>query len=120
MMSVASATEVPRVELCYSALVVGHLTGVFNSDGTWYGALEPSTAVARPPDLVADRVNAYVAFSRDWTDRTHGNPDDPPDASEFDAFSDITDSNQWFLRNSQGAILPIRALVFWQGNDVSW
>jgi hypothetical protein len=121
MDSTASGTGVPRLELWYGTIPIGHVTRAFFSDDTWFGDFEPERADSAGDDSTRRRLSDYIRLCEDWNDRCHRDPDNPPDADEFDVFSDIIHSQKWFARTPGGDLLPVfRAPVFGPEGDVSW
>jgi hypothetical protein len=114
-------TEVPRLELWYGTILVGHVMRAFCSDDTWYGEFEPEGGDFAEGDPTRRRLSDYIRLCEDWNDRCYHDPGNPPDADEFDAFSDVIDSQEWFARTPGGDLLAIdRAPVFRPGGAVSW
>ena len=113
--------EFPRAELYFGSILVAHVASVFCSDDTWYGVFEPEAAEQVESSPVLRRLYEFIKFCVDWNDRHYRNPGDPPDADEFDAFSDVIDSDSWFARTPQGDTLLIdHAPVFQPEGAVSW
>jgi hypothetical protein len=108
------------LNLYYGPEMIGHVTDVFFSDQTWYGIFERGTH-ASSNNPVIRRVLEFISFCVDWNERTANNQNNPPDASEFDRYSDLVNSDLWHMRNPQGDVWHLdEAPVFFSGGDVSW
>src|SRR5262249_38273845 len=108
-----------NLDLFYDKIFIGHISGVFHSDNTWYGVLEkakPSTE-----DCLIRRLFAFLSFSEQWKERNARNPSKPPAPTAFDQYSDLLTSGLWFTRSAQGDIWHVaEAPVFFPGGDVTW
>jgi hypothetical protein len=108
-----------ELSLWYGETQVGMVHDAFTSDATWYGTFE--CFVDPRASVVGDRLVSFIKFCQDWCARSKEDPQDPPDASEFDQFSDIIESGRWFAKTLAGEKLLIeKAPVFYADNEISW
>ncbi len=109
------------VELWFGSALVGHAVQVYCSDDTWFGDFKPEAAERFESDPTLKRLYEFINFCIDWNDRNDRDQDNPPDADEFDSFSDIIHSSKWFARTPQGETLLIEhAPVFHPEGWLSW
>lgn len=108
----------PKHLVCQGCLV-GDIDDPFFSDGTWYGSLTLRIGEAGNPP--ARRILEFISFSEEWNEATSRDLDDPPDASEFDRFSDLIQDGLWRAKCADGTERPIAAApVFVKGGEISW
>lgn len=108
----------PTLTLWYGTLLVGHLRDVYCSDATWYGRLDRSI---QPNNDLSERVVEFIKFCEDWNQRMEDEPRSPPDAAEFDQYSDLLTSGQWAIKNAAEETSRVRdAPVFFVGGEISW
>lgn len=106
-----------ELTLWYGSVLVGLVNNAFCSEGTWHGNIE--SLADTDQTVITKRLAAFVEFCKDWNERQHD--PNPPDAGEFDHFSDLLDSGLWVVKNAAGEETRIvRAPVFFVGGDVSW
>lgn len=108
-----------NMTLWYGNVLIGRISDTFFSDDTWYGILE---RLVHPDDgEFSHRLVSFIDFCKDWNERILNDPADPPDASEFDQYSDILKSGLWVVRDSAGETTRIaEAPVFFNRGDISW
>ena len=105
------------LELYYDSVKVGNILDPFESDNTSYGIFELS--VNSSSSALVRHLVEYIEFCEDWNRREYENTVDPPDASEFEAFSDIR--RGWRTRDEAGEVRQLHEPpVFFPGNEVSW
>jgi hypothetical protein len=109
-------------DLWYGDILVGRISDLFYSESTWFGVFH---LLAKPEaGELARRVVNFVLFCEAWNERLKnsnetGGP--PPEAAEFDDFSDIINSRSWTVRAPDGETAAIvEAPVFLRGGDVTW
>jgi hypothetical protein len=114
------SNDVPTaVELRYAGQVIGHITDVFFLDDTWFGSFR--TDVRNCEQDMPERVMRFIEFCQDWNNRVESNPNEPPDPSEFDQYSDLLKSGLWSVKSAQGDVWHVaEAPVFSRDGDVSW
>lgn len=106
------------MKLVFRSLTIGEVSDAFFSDQTWYGEFVADPSLAAHP--VGKRVLEFKDFCEDWNKREIDNSDAPPDAAEFDRFHDLTESNEWFLKNEEdAAVYHIIAPVFFSEGEFS-
>ena len=107
-----------RLTLSYGTTRVGYIHDAFEPDATWFG---PFVRAISPDDgSLARSLLEFIEFCEGWNERTIDNPT-PPDASEFDSFSDLLTSGLWTTTSPDGAVRRIReAPVFFKGDEVTW
>jgi hypothetical protein len=112
--------EIPTtVELCYDGQVIGRISDVFFSDETWFGSFHASPEGGE--NKLVERITRFIDFCQDWNYRVESNPNDPPDASEFEKYSDVLKSGLWCVKSPQGNVWQItEAPVFSRNGEVSW
>jgi hypothetical protein len=97
---------------------VGYIQDAFESDRTWFGMFE--RAVLPVTGSQARRILDFIDFCVEWNERTKDDPD-PPDASEFDAYSDLFTPGLWTITTPGGEVRKLRdAPVFFKGEEVTW
>jgi hypothetical protein len=103
--------------LWYGKAELGKLVKVTYSDFTWYGLLEVAPSASQ--DGEGRRALQYVDFCERWNQR-EGNGESPS-TTEFDAYSDVTNSMNWSVVDAQGHRATIdRAPIFFPGREVTW
>lgn len=106
------------VDLLYDSTLVGHITNVLRSDDTWYGVFRIADGLAQQG--FGKRILEFIQFCEDWNEKTRL-ADTPPDAAEFDAYSDLLTSSAWLVRNEEGNLSRIvDAPVFFRGGEITW
>ncbi len=106
-------------ELRCDRALVGVIRNVFESDRTWYGAIDP-TLQQRDPPLDA-RVEEFISFCVDWHRRLDDHQDEPPDAVEFEEFKDVLRPGRWSVAWPDGREDKLhQAPVFFAGGEVTW
>jgi len=104
------------LELWYNGLLVGRITDILYSDGTWFGLFDKTMT---EKGRVADRINQYITFSVDWNKRCEADPDDP-EPEDFDQYKDL-DSGLWYTQSPEGTTQRLDGLpLFSEGNEISW
>jgi hypothetical protein len=101
--------------LRFGAHVVGEIVGAIWLDNTGYGVFLPAPEKCDDPAL--RRIREYFAFSENWHEWLRS--DLPYSAAEWDAFQDITDSDQWRIVAADGGVVLIGGPVFVQG-EITW
>jgi hypothetical protein len=108
-----------ELSLWYGTMLVGQIKEAFSSDATWHGVFEPQVDPADGP--VARRVWEFIEFCERWNDRVRASPEEPPDATEFDRYTDVLKSGLWRTKDALGQENQIaEAPVFFRGGEVSW
>src|SRR5262245_46104409 len=108
-----------NVDLFYGDIAIGHIRDVFFSDETWYGVFEKAQHSDENP--LIRRIFDFISFSEDWNERTERDPNNPPDATEFDRYSDLLTSGSWLTRSAGGDVWHIiEAPMFSRGGEVTW
>jgi hypothetical protein len=108
-----------ELTLWYGDVLVGHVRDAFCSDATWHGNFD--IQLLPDDDEQAPRLIDFIDFCEKWDERLTGDPSNPPDAAEFDRFSDLLTSGLWFVTNAAGETCQIdEAPVFFAGGEVSW
>jgi hypothetical protein len=107
-----------NLTLWYGPVLVGTVRQAFQSDGTWFGTLEREVLPAKSP--LNRRLLDFIRFCEDWNERTRDNSH-PPDAAEFDQYSDLLTSGLWMSKTPEGSVSHIAdAPVFFKGDEVTW
>jgi hypothetical protein len=119
-MNSAPVTAIPAgLELCYGPDVIGHVTDVFFSDQTWYGIFAKAQHAGDNPSSL--EILNFISVCEDWNKRMEQSPDKPPSLSEFDRYSDLVNSELWYVRTTQGDRWHlVGAPVFLPGGDITW
>jgi len=112
------ANDSTEFTLWYGPILIGNIVKAFESEWTWYGTLKREISSDQGP--LARRLLDFIGFCKEWNERAR-NRSDPPDAAEFDQFSDLLQSGQWMTKDSSGrANIVAEAPVFFEGGDVTW
>ncbi len=105
--------------LWYDNVLIGHVTGTYYSDETWWGIL--IRVVHADDGELGQRLLSFIYFCEDWNERYARDPANPPSATEFDSYSDVLKSGLWFVRNANGEQLRIgEAPLFYAGEEICW
>src|SRR3954467_6355284 len=99
MRSTLQSTPGAILFLYYGTHLVGLVREPFYSDDTWYGLFERTASPSQDPTL--RRVFSFVDFCEQWHERLEQDQANPPDASEFDQFSDLLQSGLWFAASPE-------------------
>jgi len=59
----------------------------------------------------------YKNFCEDWNSRLQNNPEKLPEPSEFDQFSDLTESNEWTIEDVDATVHKVNAPLFLSGDE---
>jgi hypothetical protein len=101
-----------QLDLYFGSHLIGTVSDTYYSDFNWYGTF-------RPADVMPSRIQAFIAFCRDWHARLDAAQS--PDAGEFDPWRDIHDSSDWQSVGSGAIVKRIRAPVFWPNTEeICW
>lgn len=104
------------LNLCYGGVLVGCIHDAFQTDGTWFGILEP--AICSDSGELSRRLLEYITFCEDWNCRAS---DGSADTAEFRRYSDIVRSGLWATMAPAGDSARIAdAPVFFIGNEITW
>jgi hypothetical protein len=110
------------VDLWYGPVKVGRVTQVSYSDSTWYGIVQNDLDPGG--DSLQRRLHEFILFCVEWHARIELASQGQgvgPDASEFDAFDDVVQSGEWWVRHPGGRTDRIDpAPVFFPGDELSW
>ena len=90
------------LDLFFGDVLVGRVCGCYCAEGTWYGDYN---LMLQSNNFIDQRLLAFVTFAEDWLDRLNRNINSPPDAAEFDQFSDLMQPKVWQMRSSDGTII---------------
>ena len=87
------------MRLLFGRVRVGKILEPFFSDQNWYGGLLLAPSIA--DEAAGRRIRTYKNVCEDWNEReeVYDNPDSPPDASEFDEYRDLTESDELRIQN---------------------
>jgi hypothetical protein len=111
--------NVANYSLWYKDLLVGTVSEAFYSDGTWFASFQRT--IAPEANDLARRLHDYILFCMQWHARPQGCVTDPPEASEFDKYSDIIESGLWTVEAPDGGRFRItQAPVFMFEAEISW
>ena len=118
------------VDLWYGAVRVGRVNDTYCSEATWYGSFKLALDPTVGP--LEQRLLEYIDFCMTWHERLDDwnewyrkeRPNPPnstePDASEFDNYSDLLATRQWFTKSDDGSSSRIDAPVFFTATDITW
>lgn len=110
--------ETHELRLWYDTVLVGTIADAFCSDRTWFGAFH---MVMHPmQNALTARLHSFLAFRREWHRRLDEDKVHPPDAKEFDQFSDLLSSGLWFVETHGKRRRISEAPVFSTETDISW
>lgn len=104
------------LQLYFGSILVGYVEGPFEHQGTWFGMLRRVPLDEGEP--TQRRLSEYLTFCQAWHDRLAAGEE--PEASEFDAFSDVLTSGLWYARDEREAVTPIREAPVLVDDELSW
>jgi hypothetical protein len=113
----------PDLDLWYGSVRIGRISQVTSCHPSWIGLIEHE--LDRLAGAGEDRLVEFIEFCIDWDTRAqsanHGDLIEYPDASEFEAFTDILQSGEWRIHHQDGRVEVIdEAPMFSLYNEVSW
>lgn len=95
-------------------LRVGDLSDTHFTDDTWFATVRVSLT---DDSVLASRVRSFIALCLDW----HARIDTDPDASEFDAFTDLINDSRWSVASDDASTESIHlAPSFLPGGEITW
>jgi hypothetical protein len=105
--------------LRFRQTLIGHISNANCSDDTWHGSFKPVKEVNCDP--VSSRVASFIKFCGEWNDRFEINTQNPPDANEFDQFSDVVSPGSWSVESDCGRVMGIfDAPFFFSDGSITW
>src|SRR4051812_44387433 len=105
------------MELLFGSFVVGEIKNDLYSDNTWFGTLVPSANIGET--VIGRRMLTYKRFSEEWNARLYANQMAPPHTDEWQAWADILNSPEWWIRSNDGSLIHVNAPVFLADSDFS-
>lgn len=108
-----------QFSLWFNDHFVGDVRDCFLSDGVWYGKFAAENQA--PPSAVSQRLAAFVSFCESWNEQLRAESE-AADASQFESFSDVVHSGNWFATDQDGTttVAIEDAPMFFAGNEISF
>ena len=104
--------------LRYDSLDIGSIDDAFcgeEATRTWFGKF--SASLRNGQDVSEKRIHDFISYCQKWHQRLEVG--EAPNASEFNEFKDIVDSDSWSIGQPGGTAIDIRCPVFY-GDEITW
>jgi hypothetical protein len=104
------------LELRYGSVLVGQIEEPFCHQGAWFWLFHPT--VVAESGCQERRLYEFIRFCEEWHRRLENGAG--PDASEFNTYRDVIQSNLWHTTSNDGAVARFNEAPVFASGDVSW
>jgi hypothetical protein len=104
------------MKLFHGRTFVGTISDPLFSDETWYGTILINLSLAN--DEKGKQVLTFIEFCQDWHERLKKGLESSGDASEFNDFPEMVESDEWQLEEEpNGTRYHISCPYFFPGGE---